>query len=119
MGISIIPKCKCKYDFQPIWIGRGSDNSDDIFKVPFSCTNCKTIFDLNIILFKKWNCPDCRKMVDPYGEFDFNESNNDIIYKSSFSNNTKKYQLVDRKYKCPNCEEIELTFTKRGKWSME
>lgn len=114
MGGILRPKCECNFEFYNVYVGLGMIYLPKVFNVPTPCFNCKTIFVGNI--FKKnLKCPQCKSTVEPYGEIIKTDCEDIGILNWKFDSD-KRYVLEEKKYKCPNCLKMELTFEDRGHW---
>ena len=110
MGTMVQPKCKCKHKFNSLNLGGGFSDFTTSCLVPLPCFNCKDVFGLNIFN-KKHRCPKCRRKSTPYGEISTNPSPNPLLFEWGIDIETSTtYELEDKKYTCPVCEQEELSF---------
>ena len=76
----------------------------------------KDVFGLNIFN-KKHLCPACRRKTTPYGEISTNPSPNSLVFEWEIDFETSStYELENKKYTCPVCMNMELTFEETGCW---
>jgi hypothetical protein len=110
MGTMVQPKCKCKHKFNSLNLGGGFSDFTSSCLVPLPCFNCKDVFGLNIFN-KKHRCPKCRRKSTPCGEISTNPSPNPLLFEWGIDIETSTtYELEDKKYTCPVCEQEELSF---------
>lgn len=115
MGSIVKPICKCDSEFNEIFLGTGmrifGRNHRDI--VPSPCSKCKSVVETNLFN-KRYRCPKCRKKVEPYVKYTKKEL---IGFETPMEyDHEYDYELEDKKYKCPNCNEVELRFENWGCW---
>ena len=116
MGTMVQPKCKCNHEFENLNLGGGFSDFRTSCLVPSPCFNCKNVFGLNIFN-KKHLCPTCRRKCNPYGEISTNPSQNSLVFEWEIDFETSStYELEDKKYTCPVCMDMELTFEETGCW---
>jgi len=116
MGVIFQPLCKCGSEFPNIFVGGGFMNFDKECLVPTPCYKCGTIFTRNILLEKN-KCPKCRRIVHPLGVISDKESDKNPLFSWDIDfQNSVRYELEDKMYKCPVCLEDELTFADVGCW---
>lgn len=116
MGMMVQPKCKCNHEFENLNLGGGFSDFKTSCIVPLPCFNCKDVFGLNIFN-KQHLCPKCRTKGTPYGEISSNPSPNLLVFEWEIDfENSSTYELEDKKYTCPVCMDMELTFEETGCW---
>jgi predicted RNA-binding Zn-ribbon protein involved in translation (DUF1610 family) len=116
MGTMVQPKCKCNHEFNNLFLGGGFSDFWKSCRVPSPCFHCKDVFELNI-LNKRYLCPKCRRKSTPYGEISTIPSSKPLVFEWEIDFETSStYELEDKKYKCPNCGEEELSFKMMGLW---
>ncbi len=116
MGTMVQPKCKCNHEFENLNLGGGFSDFRSSCLVPSPCFNCKNVFGLNIFN-KKHLCPTCRRKCNPYGEITTDPSQNFLVFEWGIDFETSStYELEDKKYTCPVCMDMELTFEETGFW---
>ena len=115
MGNMVKPICKCEHEFEDLFMGTGmrllGEKNRDY--VPSPCFHCKTVVETNLYN-KRYQCPKCKRKVEPYVELKKVEV--EEYFKSFGLNHEYEYELEDKKYKCPNCNEVELKFEWVGMW---
>lgn len=115
MGNILKPVCVCKKDFEEIFLGTGmrilGGKNRDI--VPSQCNHCKTIVETNLYN-KRYRCLKCKRKVEPYVKIRKVEVED--YFKDYGMDYEFDYELEDKKYKCPNCNEVELKFEWVGLW---
>ena len=124
MGTILTPECSCNTEFPDLYVGLGMMYVENHCDVPTPCFHCGTMFVRNI-LKQNHRCPTCKKKVEPLGEIITNEDDEgrDVVFSWDMSSGDgtdevsfKKYELLDRKYKCPKCGKDELVFFCSGMW---
>lgn len=116
MGVMVQPKCKCNHEFKELNLGGGFSDFRTTCCVPSPCFNCKDVFELNIFN-KRHRCPKCRRKSTPFGEITTTPSPNPLVFEWGINfEDSSTYELEDKKYRCPVCNEEELTFQVVGCW---
>ena len=116
MGMMVQPICKCDSEFKGLNLGGGFSDFGSYCGVPTPCLHCRDVFEINIFN-KRHRCPKCRKKVTPYGKITPLPSSEPKLFEWGINfEDSSTYELDDKKYQCPICNEEELTFELIGVW---
>ena len=98
-------------------VGGGMMNFMESVKIPFSCYDCGTIGEKNILSHSN-RCSKCRKEMVMFGKEVSNvdsEEYIDSVFDWSIGS-FEGYVLMNENYQCPKCKEMGLKFERNGMW---